>query len=82
MDDYQVQSGRIIQAVKNLCPSCVVTFDSNQAPRRLRFRIEDGSIPLTKAFPEFHVSEVADWSDEKLLQMIEVVTDGLVRKSA
>jgi hypothetical protein len=59
-----------------------VTFDSNQAPRRLRFRIEDGSIPLTKAFPEFNVSEVADWSDEKLQQMIEVVTDGLVRKSA
>jgi len=26
MDNYEVQSGRIVQAVKNLCPSCVVTF--------------------------------------------------------
>ena len=37
---------------------------------------------LTKANPEFHVSEVADWSDEKLFQMIEALTDGLVRRSA
>jgi hypothetical protein len=81
MDDG-VQSGRIIQAVKSLCPRCVVTFDPSHAPKRLRFRIEDGSTTLTKAYPEYHVSEVADWSDEKLRQVIEAVTDGLVRKSA
>ena len=82
MDDYGVQSARIIQAVKNLRQSCVVTFDSNEAPRRLRFQIKDGSTTLTKAYPEFHVSEVADWSDEKLRQKLEVVTGGLVRKAA
>jgi hypothetical protein len=37
---------------------------------------------LTKAYPEFPVSEVAKWSDEKLRQMLEVVTGGLVRKAA
>jgi hypothetical protein len=82
MDNYEVQSGRIVQAVKNLCPSCVVTFDSSRAPNWVRFLIKDGSTMLTKAYPEFHVSEIADWSDEKLRQMIEVVTGGLFRKSA
>lgn len=81
-DDYGVQCERIIQAVKNLCPTCVVTFDSSREPKWLRFRIEMGSTTLTKAFPDYHVSEVADWSDEKLRQMIEVLTGGIVRKSA
>jgi hypothetical protein len=78
--DYEVQCRRIIRAVKNLCPSCVVAFDSNQAPKWLRFRIEYGSTTLTKAYPEFHVSEVTDWSDEKLSQVIKTVTGGLARK--
>jgi uncharacterized radical SAM superfamily Fe-S cluster-containing enzyme len=82
MDNYEVQSGRIIQAVKSLCPSCVVTFDSSRTPNWVRFLIKDGSIMLTKAYPEFQVSEVEDWSDEKLRQMLEVVTGGLVRKAA
>jgi len=82
MDNYEVQSGRIVQAVKNLCPSCVVIFDSGRAPNWVRFLIKDGSLMLTKAYPEFPVSEVANWSDEKLRQMIEVVTGDLVRKAA
>lgn len=82
MDNYQVQSGRIVQTVKNLCPNCVVIFDSGRAPNWVRFLIKDGSIMLTKAYPEFPTSEVATWSDEKLRQMIEVVTGDLVRKAA
>jgi len=82
MDNYEVQSGRIVQTVKKLCPSCVVTFDSSRAPNWVRFLIKDGSIMLTKAYPEFHVSEVAKWSDEKLRQTIEVVAGGFVRKAA
>jgi hypothetical protein len=57
-------------------------LDSGRAPNWVRFLIKDGSIMLTKAYPEFHVSEVADWSDEKLRQKLEVVTGGLVRKAA
>jgi hypothetical protein len=82
MDNYEVQSGRIVQAVKNLCPTCVVIFDSSRAPDWVRFLIKDGSTMLTKAYPEFPVSEVANWSDEKLRQKLEVVTGGLVRKAA
>jgi hypothetical protein len=81
-DDYGVQSQRIILAVKKACSRCTVEFDSSRAPHWLRFRIDDGPTMLTKAHPEFHVSEVADWSDEKLMQMIETVTDRLVRQSA
>lgn len=81
-DDYGLQSERILQAVKRLCSRCTVTFDSSRAPKWIRFRIDDGSTMLTKATPDFHVSEVADWSDEKLYQVIESVTDGLVKKSA
>jgi hypothetical protein len=82
MDNYEVQSGTMVQAVKNLCPSCVVTFDSSRAPNWVSFQIKDGSTTLTKGSPEFPASDVAEWSDEKLSQMIEVVTGGLVRKSA
>jgi hypothetical protein len=82
MDDYGVQSARIVQAATKLCPSCDVTFDTNAAPRWLRFRIEDGSVQLTKAWPQYHVSEVADWSDEKLRHVIETLTGGLVGQSA
>ncbi len=81
-DNYQLQSERVVQAVRRLCPSCTVTFDSERKPNWIRFRIDHGSTMLTKANPDFHVSEVADWSDEKLYQVIESVTDGLVKKSA
>jgi hypothetical protein len=81
-DDYGLQSQRITQAVKKACSRCTVEFDSSRAPNWLRFRIDDGSTILTKAHPEFHVSEVAGWSDEKLSQVIETVTDRLVRQSA
>lgn len=81
-DDYGLQSQRIVQAVKKACSRCTVDFDSSRAPHWLKFRIDDGSTLLTKAHPEFHVSEVADWSDEKLSQVIEAFTGGLVGKSA
>lgn len=81
-DEYGHQSDRIIQAVKRLCPRCAVTFDTSRAPNWIRFRIDDGSTMLTKANPDYLVSEVADWSEEKLYQIIEAVTGGLVRKSA
>jgi hypothetical protein len=59
-----------------------VTFDSSRAPNWVSFQIKEGSTTLTKGYPEFPTGEVVNWSDEKLSQMIEVVTDGLVRKSA
>jgi hypothetical protein len=81
-DDYGLQSERIIQGIKRLCPHYTVTFDSGRAPEWIRFRIDDGSTMLTKVNPDYRVSEVADWSQEKLYQIIEAVTGGLVRTSA
>ena len=79
MDDYGAQSARIVQAAKKLCPSCEVTFDADAAPRRLRFRIEDGSVQLTKAWPHYHVSEVADvWSRLHQSELIVIEQDGLL----
>lgn len=71
-------------AQRPVCPprADVLTFDSSRAPTWIRFRIDDGSTMLTKANPEYHVSEVADWSEEKLYQVVEAVTAGLVGKSA
>jgi len=81
-DDYGLQSQRIVDAVRKMCSRCTVTFDNSRAPHWIKFRIDNGSTLLTKAHPEYHVSEVADWSDEKLVQVIETVTDRLVRQSA
>ena len=79
-DNYKQQTERIAQAVKDLCPTCSVTFDSARVPDWIRFRIvSSGGTELTKAWPEFHVSEVADWSETKLKQTIDTVTGGLVR---
>ena len=59
-----------------------MTFDHDRAPDLVRFRISSGSTMLTKAHPDFEVRDVASWSDEKLEQIIESVTAGLVKKSA
>lgn len=74
-----MQSERISQAVRKLCPTCVVEFDESTVPNWIKFRITDGGTVLTKIYPEYHVSEVADWTEQKLAQMIESVTGGLLR---
>jgi hypothetical protein len=78
MDDYDVQKERVVQAAKKMCPSCEVIFDSSEGRRWLRFRIEDGSVRLSKGFPHYHVTKVAEWSDERLRQFIGALTGGLV----
>jgi hypothetical protein len=75
-DNFETQSARIIQAVRRLCPNCVVTFDQASKPHTIKFRIDLSGTLLTGAHPEYHVSEVADWTDQKLLGMIEALTAG------
>lgn len=74
-DNFELQSKRIIEAVRELCSTCTVTFDEQRKPNWLKFRIEssDGTI-LTNAYPEYHVSEVADWSDQKIRQVLKSLT--------
>jgi len=78
-DNFETQSQRVTRAVVRLCPSCAVEFDNSKAPHGIRFRIMDGGTNLTSAYPEYLVSEVADWTEEKLNQIIESVTAGKVR---
>lgn len=78
-DNFEMQSNRILQAAKKLCSTCAVEFDDNNSLNWIRFRITDGGTTLTSAYPEFHVSEVADWTDQRLQQVIESVTGGRVR---
>ena len=80
-DNFDIQAARIKQTVGRLCANCVVSFDEARKPHGIRFRITDGlGTPLTDVHPEYHVSEVADWSDEKLQQMIESLSGGRVRE--
>ena len=73
-DNFNLQSKRIVEAVRELCSHCVVTFDETRKPNWLKFRIESGNTVLTSAYPEYHVSEVADWSDEKIREIVKAVT--------
>jgi hypothetical protein len=69
-DTFEKQTKRIRQKV-------IVIFDTDKAPHRIRFHIEDGTgTILTSAYPEYYVSEIADWTDLKLQQMIESLTAG------
>lgn len=74
-DNYDLQSKRIIEAVRELCPTCTITFDEQRKPNWIKFRIEssDGTV-LTNACPEYHVSEVADWSNQKVRQVLKGLT--------
>jgi hypothetical protein len=76
-DNFKIQSKRIIDAVHELCSTCTITFDEQRKPNWIKMRIEsrDG-IVLTNAYPEYHVSEVADWSDQKIRQVLKSLTAG------
>lgn len=80
--NYQQQTKRIEQHVKKLDPSAVVSFDPGNVPNFIRFRITHGSTELTKVWPHSPTSDVATWSDEKLDEHIESVTDRLVRRAS
>jgi hypothetical protein len=80
--NYQQQTKRIEQRVKKLDPSAVVSFDSDNEPNFIRFRIMHDGTELTKAYPHFRTGEVVGWSDEKLDEAIESVTDRLVRRAS
>lgn len=75
-DNIPLQSERIVNAVKDLNPDCIVIFDKDAGFNKIRFRIEieSSGLVLTSAFPHFHVSEIADMSDERLKQTIKALT--------
>jgi hypothetical protein len=80
--NYQQQTKRIEQRVKNLDPSADASFDSDNAPNFIRFRIKNAGTELTKAWPHLPTSEVAGCSDDKLDGTIESLTSGLLRRAS
>ena len=59
---------RIVRMVAEEFPGCAVAFDEGVM---IRFRIDlpDGK-PLSRACPHFESTEVEDWSEEKLRQVV------------
>ena len=77
-DDFEVQRARLRRIATELVPGCDVIFDESVGPSNVRMRIEkDGQI-LTKAFPHWHVTEVADHGDDELRQMLINLAGGLI----
>ena len=70
-----LQSERIAKAIKDLNPDCIVVFDENAGVNRIRFHIEmkSSSHIFLSAFPQFHVSQIADMSDEQLKQTMQAL---------
>ena len=78
-DNYQVQRARIDRIVKEICPTCVVEYDQDRVPTWIRFRIVDGSgTVLAATSGDWHVSEIADKSDDWLRQFIKQSSAGRI----
>jgi hypothetical protein len=74
-DNVKIQRERITSTVKSIDPALVVIFDEDAGFNKIRFRIESstGDI-LTRVHETYHVSIIADMSDEQLSQLIKNLT--------
>jgi hypothetical protein len=73
-DRPEVQSKRIERIADEIVPGCSVLFDSTEPPSFLRFRIDaprDGRILGVSG--RYHVSEIADWPDQRLTAYIRAI---------
>ncbi len=77
-EDPRQQRDRVVQAAKRLDPSASVEFDENAGPSFVRFRVIRGAMYLSKAFPSYHASELADKSDEQLEQLLRSLCGSLL----
>jgi transcriptional regulator with XRE-family HTH domain len=67
-DDPRVQRERIRRIAAKVYPKGEVVFDLSQPFTWIRFRVDDAEagIMLSQPSGHYHVSEIADWADEKL----------------
>jgi len=71
-DDYRVQRARLERLAKELAPGCDVHFDPDHIPSFVRMRVDDsntGAILMVSS-GDWHVSEIADKSDDELKQLL------------
>lgn len=80
-DDPGFQRDRIRRIAAEVVPNGSVVFDSAQPFTWIRFRVDDsrtGTI-LSTSSGHYHVSEVADWTDEKLAAFIRAICPSFAR---
>jgi hypothetical protein len=72
-DDPRIQRLRVSEAVEHAYEgSAEAVFDETRPVDWLRFRIDDkgtGRV-ISSGAPEYHVTEIADMSDERLRQVV------------
>jgi len=72
-DDYVIQRARIERLAKEMSPNCLVEFDPDNPPTWIKLRITHaptGTI-LAVSSGDWHVTEIADKSDDQLRALIK-----------
>jgi hypothetical protein len=67
-DDYKVQRSRLESLIREMEPSAVINWDEDRSPNFIRLRVDDavtGAILIVSS-GDWHVSEIADKSDNQL----------------
>jgi hypothetical protein len=77
-DNYRVQQARLERLAKELAPGCEVHFDPDKPPTWMRMRVDDpntGAI-LMLSSGDWHVSEIADKTDDEIRQLMHSWSGG------
>ena len=79
-NDPRFQQERVTRIAAELIPGCSVIFDPDQPLSWLRFRIDAPVIgTILGVSGHYHVSEIADWPDERLRTYIRALTPYFAR---
>jgi hypothetical protein len=77
-DDFRVQQARLERLAKELAPGCAVLFDSDRVPTFVRMRADHpvtGAILIVSS-GDWHVSEIADKTDDQLKELLRSWSGG------
>ncbi len=77
-DDYRFQRARLERLIAELAPGSVVKWNESRVPTWIRLRVDD---PITGAIlivssGDWHVSEIADKSDDQVRQLLKAWSGG------
>jgi hypothetical protein len=77
-DDFLVQQERLARLAKKLAPGCEIHFDPDRVPTFVRMRVDDPSTGaiLIVSSGDWHVSEIADKSDNDITQLLKSWSGG------
>jgi len=80
-DDPRAQRERIRRLAATVFPDFTVVFDDSQPSTWIRFRFDEphSGVVIGTSSGHFHVSEIAEWSDEKLSNYMQALAPSFVR---